>query len=61
MQTATDLLRGKAREYELKSANEAEKDELAREQGAVGSAMPTIWATVAVVLYEVAEALEDAA
>lgn len=63
MPTATDLLRAKARDYDARSAHESEKDELRREQTGsdVGSAMPAIWAAVAVVLYEVAEALEDAA
>ena len=63
MQTATDLLRAKAREYDARSAHEAELDEHRRAQtGEVGSSsMPVVWATVAIVLYEVAEALEEAA
>lgn len=63
MQTATELLRAKAREYDAKGAHEAELDEHRRAQDgkAAPSAMPLIWATVSVVLYEVAEALEDAA
>jgi len=58
---AADLLRAKARDYELRSANETERSELEEEQGAFPSPMPMLWATVAVTLREVAEALEEAA
>lgn len=65
MNTATELLRAKAREYDARSAHEAELDEHRREQAGgefvLGSSMPIVWATVAVVLFEVAEALEAAA
>lgn len=56
--TAVDMLREKAREYDLRVASEQERDELAQANGEMPSPMPMIWATVSVVLYEVAEALE---
>lgn len=58
---AAYLLIEKAHEYELKSANEAEIDELAQAHGASPGLMPTVWATVAVTLREVADALEEQA
>jgi hypothetical protein len=58
LSSAIDLLRAKARDYELRAANETERDELAQANGEFPSPMPMLWATAAVVLYEVAEALE---
>lgn len=58
MQTAVDTLRAKARDYEIKSVSARERDGLEQEKGEFPSPEPMLWATVACVLYEVAEALE---
>ena len=59
--TVADALIAKAHEYELKSSHEAELDEHTQAAGGAPGLMPTVWATVAVALREVAAALEEAA